>query len=267
MKPAAMKPATRALLLAAIAVIGCGESGLKGQATPSADASAADTLRDVAAADAGTSRDLPAADRPASTCEDDRDCGGGQRCWLGLSSARSCVSFTVPEPAEASGADSCDLGPVPGERRPLDCCNHDRQCTERPRGLCQLQTSCGGAAPLRTFAACQYDAWCTEDAHCRNGAICVPASLLGGGPPQCLQGVCRTSADCTRHPGGECVVDVPQTCDRRFRSLYCRYPADVCFVGKFAAGCQIDGGARMYECIPAADGHGTRCVPDPGLPP
>jgi hypothetical protein len=205
-------------------------------------------------------------DAPASTCSEDAGCAAGETCWLTPSGARACARFTEPPAGPVPGA-SCDPGPLPGDQPPPRCCTDDRQCTELPRGRCVAQTFCGGMA-RKTWSVCQYGVWCTADADCRQSGSCLPPPFSGTSWPQCLAGFCRTSADCTRRPGGECVLDRPSgSCATRFASLYCRYPGDVCRAETAARDCHTDGGVPTWACIPGTDGHGTRCVIDPPPPP
>lgn len=244
-------------LLAFVAGLGCGG----GQHTTTL------VMLDAAGADRGTASHDGAAvsppDAPPSTCSPDAGCGPGETCWLGLNGAHACARYTVqpprPVPSWVSSCEPADGG-FAGDQPPKDCCTHDDQCTAQPRGRCVPRSHCGGVAGRRSYGVCGYNLWCTSDADCGPRGACLPSSP-GSAMPTCVSGACRTSADCTRQPGGQCLTGhTGGSCGGGYHVLYCSYPGDACQVG--GSGC----GDRM-RCVPAEDGHGTRCQIDPGQPP
>lgn len=232
-----------------------GDAGLPGDLAPVLT----DGPRDEAV------RDAAVVDAPASTCSGDGGCADGQTCWLAPSGAHTCEWFGVPPPSPTNT--TCDGG-VPTGGGGGACCTHDDQCTQGVRGRCQEPILCGGAVPPHVSSSCAYNAWCRDDGDCVKGTTCTPISLTGAQLPQCLGGACRTSADCTRAPGGECVVYRQRQCFSYASAFYCQYPGDVCRIGSADRDCATDAGVvRSWVCVPRPDGHGTRCQQDFGRPP
>lgn len=203
-------------------------------------------------------------DAPAGTCSPTEGCDAGT-CWLSHTGAHVCVHFTVP-PAGAPPGTVCDAG-RPEERALEGCCISHDQCPQ-PFGRCMARPYCGGVSGRQVFAYCVQDAWCTGDGDCEKGGVCTPTSVLGGDRPRCVYGSCRTSADCTRGPGGECLLGVVGggPCSSGYTQRYCHYANDVCH--PFVGGTDCPGESQFgWTCRPKQDGHGTQCVERAPTPP
>jgi hypothetical protein len=198
-------------------------------------------------------------DAPPSTCDPATGCGDGGTCWQLTSGAYSCVFFQ-PVPGMAVTGDRCDGGLDPRVRdRDGTCCIDDSECTDRPQGRCALNPAHGGMPPA-PGRHCDYTGWCTKDEDCGASSFCAPGYFGGVDEPSCITRRCRTSADCTDGPAGECVVfAVRETCTTRgYATVYCRYANDVCRVDR-SGGCP-----HGSYCAVRSDGQGTACVPPGG---
>lgn len=184
-----------------------------------------------------------------STCQTDAQCGADQAC------------------APASIGEPCACLDRPARQRsecPADVCCADAECPAEPgRGaVCTLertdrqQVGCGGAAP-GPANQCLSDA-CVEDADCGGGQACVRAGQYGFVVSTCVPSHCRSDADCTDHPGGECT---PFFVACRNAGFWCTYTEDPC---RTDADCR-DGGEPRF-CQPVA-GEPTRCVVEGPPPP
>jgi hypothetical protein len=253
------RPIRLAPLVCTLAVLGC-----RGVVGPAVDGQASESDGAVAPRPEGGP-----VDAPPSTCSPDSGCGPGETCWLGLDGAHRCARYHVrpasPVPSWVSSCEPADGG-FPGDVPPATgCCTHDDQCTAQPRGRCVPVSHCGGVTGRRAYGVCSYNLWCTSDAECGERRACLPNSPGSSTWPVCVGGACRTSADCTRKPGGQCLLGhTGGACGGGYFVLYCSYPSDVCRVANNGNDCPT--GDRM-QCVPAEDGHGTRCQPDPGQPP
>ena len=152
------------------------------------------------------------------------------------------------------------------------CCAEDAQCADGAGGRCisrfNTYFGCGGAVPSGN--GCNYDA-CASDADCNSqrpsGATvsaCLPAGALGRYTATCIHGGCRTDADCTLHPGGQCrfgEAATHGTCDRR-NVFFCAYPTDSC---QSNAQCQDSG--TFFLCLPEENYQGRHCAPPPPMYP
>jgi hypothetical protein len=210
-------------------------------------------VRDALASDQGPEDAAP------STCSPSAACGDGGACWQAPNGAHRCVTF---EPQPSYGSGSCSDGGVDpfGRQRPGPCCTKDSDCTEKPRGRCVYNVSCGGQ-PGPEGRYCDYRGWCTSDKDCSAGT-CVPPAISGTEVPVCIAGPCRTSADCKAGPGGACAVSPYRPCEG-YQRFYCRYTSDPCGVENQPDACP----ASKPRCEPAPDGQGRVCAPEPTFPP
>jgi hypothetical protein len=185
------------------------------------------------------------------------DCPSGcpaGACWLGLDGTSTCVSPPADPPRE-----TCQI---------TMCCTMDSECTDGDGGRCVSNIAqyfgCGGAAPFGN--SCYYDA-CSTDDDCPDLAgasvkVCVPPGALGRVTAACVSGGCRTNADCTTSPGGQCVFGEARThgtCDRR-QVFFCAYPSDPCQDRN--TGC-----AGVQLCLPNESYDGRSCGPPPPMYP
>jgi hypothetical protein len=188
----------------------------------------------------------------------DSACAGGT-CWLQLDGARACVA-----PRATPTLSSCQGGSTTA------CCTMDADCTAMAKGRCLplfnvAENFCGGAFPQGNV--CRYDK-CASDADCVGGkpagatiATCLPSGALNTYFATCAYGICRTNADCTKHPGGKCTYGQAPTngvCSLH-NELFCAYPTDPCGVGS-ATPTSCMGG---QICVPADDGQGRLCGKGP----
>jgi hypothetical protein len=152
------------------------------------------------------------------------------------------------------------------------CCSKDADCAETGKTDARClplvdveQNFCGGAVPAGNV--CRYDQ-CADDADCKaqtpigaTVATCLPSGIFDHYNTACAYGVCRTDADCTKHPGGSCEYGLAATngvCSLN-DVLFCAYPSDPC---QTTTGC--DNG---MICVPNADYQGRECgKPPPAYP-
>jgi hypothetical protein len=147
------------------------------------------------------------------------------------------------------------------------CCTSDEECTEKPRGRCVWDSHCGGVVrPPRRH--CDYAGWCTSDRECTSGT-CTPTSYSSFDIPACVTGVCRTSSDCRKGPGGACVIGHSGgVCTVGYLLFFCQYTNDICLISNRGGDCPPSPAARFgQDCVPNEDGQGTRCVPTQPPPP
>ena len=185
----------------------------------------------------------------ADRCEQDADCNSGV-CWQQLDGARACFPLTMPPTLQ-----SCQFGGTP-------CCMADADCTDKPHGRCVPRnyiSGCGGAIPVGN--TCLYDE-CATDTDCKatmpagaTVAICLPA-IQGRVTKICTYGICRTHADCKKHPGGLCVYGLGPSHGKcaLVDELFCAYPSDPCP----ATACP-----SPMQCVPNDDYQGQQCGPGP----
>jgi hypothetical protein len=157
------------------------------------------------------------------------------------------------------------------------CCSKDADCAEtgktdaRCLPLIDVEENfCGGAVPAGNV--CRYDQ-CADDADCKaqtptgaTVATCLPSGAFGRYNTACVYGGCRTDADCTKHPGGQCQYGLAATngvCNLN-DVLFCAYPSDPCQTG---ANGTTTGCANGMICVPNADYQGRECgKPPPAYP-
>ena len=207
--------------------------------------------------------------RPPDTCTSSANCPGGA-CWLHLDGHKACV-----QPVATPQLDTCfDGGPFP-------CCSNDAACKQagktNARCLPDIDVAvdfCGGAVPFSNV--CRYDE-CSVDSDCvaqkpagATVATCLPAGALVDAfnsnrdsryNATCAYGVCRTDADCTLHPGGQCTFGLAATGGKcsLVDVLFCAYPSDPCQGNGFS---QTACGGAGY-CVPNANNQGRQCGQGP----
>jgi hypothetical protein len=149
-------------------------------------------------------------------CDDDQACPGGERCYRLTNDAAVCDALGVEEATECS---------EPPMRLMDDECGCDgAECADGL--LCrtlQQTCSCQGGP----YNAC-VEPPCDTVNDCGPDAICVPPSLLTS--RRCAVPECRSDADCSAGPGGQCAVFVmmPQQAGApRLGPIRCLYPAPV----------------------------------------
>ena len=200
-----------------------------------------------------------ATDAPTSVCTPDAGCAAGQTCWQAPSGAFVCATFAPPPPREGMG--SCAAGGTSAPNLFGACCTGDSQCTAQPKGRCIPNSAgwCGGVAPP-PGQHCDYSGWCLTDQDCGPAArACVPSNYAGADRPICLNGPCRTSADCKARPGGVCAVATGWACTFA-TTLYCRYPGDPCRIENLGNDCPRNDGRYLVACAPNPDGQGAHCI-------
>jgi hypothetical protein len=201
-------------------------------------------------------------DAPPSGCSLNVGCGDAGTCWQSPAGDYQCVWLRAfPTTPGGSCTDAGDFGPVMGT-----CCTRDEECTERARGRCVYDSYCGGIVrPPRRH--CDYSGWCTGDQDCTTGT-CTPTSYTHRSIPTCVSGACRASADCRRGPRGVCTLVGYGGCGGGGDGFFCQYADDICRVANNGNDCPPNPEARYgQDCVPNADGHGTRCQPSIPPPP
>jgi hypothetical protein len=180
------------------------------------------------------------------------------------------------QPVATPQLDACfDGGPFP-------CCPNDAACaqTGKTNARCLPNVDvevnfCGGAVPFGNV--CRYDE-CGVDSDCVSQkpagatvATCLPPGALEDDfnsnrdsryNATCAYGVCRTDADCTLHPGGQCTYGLAATGGKcsLVDVLFCAYPSDPCQGNGFTQTA-CEGGPGW--CVPNADGQGRECGEGP----
>jgi hypothetical protein len=199
----------------------------------------------------------PGTNHPPDTCSQPSDCPGGT-CSQQLDGSKTCVKAAV---APAPTVNPCPTGD-------FNCCTKDADCKN---GRCISDQSVYGTSycghPVPDEGACSYDE-CQTDRDCRarfagSAAMtaCVPSGQFGLFTSTCVNGACRTDADCVLHSGGKCQYGLAATkgdCSN-YKVLFCAYPSDPCQV-KDNPATTCPGG---QICVPADNYQGQVC----GLPP
>jgi hypothetical protein len=244
-----------------------GNSQMSG--STSGNASGSGTTQSSGMQDGGSPDGGDAGGRAPDTCTSTADCPGGA-CWLHLDGHRACV-----QAASVSQLEACFNDATP-------CCLHDADCAQTgkttPRCLPHrdvAQDFCGGAQPVGNV--CSYDQ-CSVDFDCNSGkpagamvATCLPAGALVDRfnsdraslyNAVCGYGVCRTDADCTLHPGGQCQFGLvnPNGMCSLSDVLYCAYPSDPCQTSDNFMG-------NACYCVPTANDQGQQCGKAPPMYP